>query len=558
MINKIKKFIKDNNLDGYIVPKNDNYFTEYSKINNLYKVSNFTGSAGFALVLKNINYLFVDGRYTLQAKIQSGNRFNIVEIPKIWPKDIFNIKGLRIGFNPKLFTELILEKYFKKEVLLVPKEYDFKNNSKENFNKFYQLNSSICGKGSKEKIKLIKNHLIKNKIDFLYVSASENVNWLLNIRGKDLPNSPLANCKLIINKNRLYLFSNLNKASKIKKNINNITLCEEESFFKIINALKGKNFGIDENTCSIFDQGIIKSKFNITSKIDPTYFLKSIKNPKEIDNTRKAHIEDGVALTKFLYWFKSNKKNITEKKIEEKLEKFRKKSNNYLFPSFDTIAGSGPNGAIIHYKSNYLTNRKLKKNDILLIDSGGQYKWGTTDVTRTTCTGKISNKIKDNFTRVLKGHIAVVLCDLKKNFNGHLIDRLARKNLKKVGLNYAHGTGHGVGYFLNVHEGPHAISKRNKINFQKGMIVSNEPGYYEKNKFGIRIENLIYVKENKRGIAFENLTMAPIEKDLIIQEKLNKNEKNWLNNYHRTVFKNLIKSMNKTEALELEKACSAI
>ena len=226
--------------------------------------------------------------------------------------------------------------------------------------------------------------------------------------------------------------------------------------------------------------------------------------------------------------------------------------------SFPTISGTGPNGAIIHYKASKETNRKLKKGDIYLVDSGGQYKFGTTDVTRTISLHNYNKKIKDIYTRVLKGHIAVANFKLRKNTSGSLIDNSARKYLKKVGLNYAHGTGHGVGYFLNVHEGPHAISKRNKINFRKGMIVSNEPGYYEKNKFGIRIENLIFVKKNNKKMSFENLTMAPIEKDLIIQKDLNSIEKTWLNNYHKTVFKNLIKFMNKIEAIELQKACSAI
>ena len=235
-----------------------------------------------------------------------------------------------------------------------------------------------------------------------------------------------------------------------------------------------------------------------------------------------------------------------------------KKNKKFKFLSFPTISGTGPNGAIIHYKPTKDTNRKLKKGDIYLVDSGGQYEFGTTDVTRTISLKNSNKRIKNIFTRVLKGHIAVANFKLKKDTSGSLIDDAARKYLKQVGLNYAHGTGHGVGYFLNVHEGPHAISKRNKINFQKGMIVSNEPGYYEKNKFGIRIENLIYVKGNRKGNTFENLTMAPIDKDLIIQERLNKNEKKWLNDYHKIVFRNLVKSMNKIEALELKKACSAI
>ena len=226
--------------------------------------------------------------------------------------------------------------------------------------------------------------------------------------------------------------------------------------------------------------------------------------------------------------------------------------------SFPTISGTGPNGAIIHYKATRETDRKLKEGDIYLVDSGGQYEFGTTDVTRTISLKNTNKRIKDIFTRVLKGHIAVANFKIKKKTSGSDIDIKARKYLQQIGLNYAHGTGHGVGYFLNVHEGPQAISKRNKVNFKKGMIVSNEPGYYEKNKFGIRIENLIYVKENKNIMNFENLTMAPIDKDLIIKEKLNLDEKKWLNDYHKTVFKNLIKSMNKTEALELKKACSAI
>ena len=293
---------------------------------------------------------------------------------------------------------------------------------------------------------------------------------------------------------------------------------------------------------------------------DPIYFFKAIKGRQEIENIKKAHLFDGVSLTKYLFWLKKNfdKRKITEISASQKLFNFRKKNKKFKFLSFPTISGAGPNGAIIHYKANKKTNRKLKKGDIYLVDSGGQYEFGTTDVTRTISLKNSNKRIKDIFTRVLKGHIAVANFKLKKNTSGAEIDFSARKYLKQIGLNYAHGTGHGVGYFLNVHEGPHAISKKNNVYFQKGMIVSNEPGYYEKNKFGIRIENLIYVKGSRKGNTFENLTMVPIEKDLIIQENLDKNEKKWLNDYHKTVFKNLVKSMNKIETLELKEACSAI
>mgnify|MGYP001486429937 FL=1 len=239
--------------------------------------------------------------------------------------------------------------------------------------------------------------------------------------------------------------------------------------------------------------------------------------------------------------------NLTEKKIEKKLESFRKRSENYLYPSFDTIAGSGPNGAIIHYRSDKFSNRKLKNNELLLLDSGGQYKWGTTDVTRTICFSKVSNKIKEIFTRVLKGHIAVALTDIKKQKNGHNIDIIARKNLNSVGLDYRHGTGHGVGAFLNVHEGPQSISKNNYVKLKEGMILSNEPGFYKKNEFGIRIENLVFIKKIKSKLSFENLTMAPIDTDLINFKMLNKKEKDYLFKYHFEVYNNISPFLNKNE-----------
>ena len=218
------------------------------------------------------------------------------------------------------------------------------------------------------------------------------------------------------------------------------------------------------------------------------------------------------------------KKNITEISGAKKLFNFRKKNKNFKFSSFPTISGTGPNGAIIHYKANKKTNRTLTKGDIYLVDSGGQYNFGTTDVTRTISLKNTSARIKNIFTRVLKGHIAVANYNLKKNTTGSIIDKSARKYLKKINLDYAHGTGHGVGYFLNVHEGPNGISKNNLINFKEGMVVSNEPGYYEKNNFGIRIENLLFVKKKKQKIFFENLTMTPIDKELIEFGLLNKKE----------------------------------
>ena len=249
MITKIKKFILNNNLDGYIIPKNDKYFTEYSNINNLKKVTNFTGSAGFALILKNKNYLFVDGRYILQAKRQSGKRFVILEIPYKWPKDLPNIQKSKIGFNPKLFTDHTIIKYFDKKVDLIPIIYPFEKKIETRINKMFNLNKSITGETSLNKLKKIKKFLSEKKINYLYVSASENVNWLLNIRGKDLPNSPLINCKVIVSDSRkVYLFIDLKKIPQNKgQYLKNVKIFDENSFLDVLNNLSKKKFAIDKN-----------------------------------------------------------------------------------------------------------------------------------------------------------------------------------------------------------------------------------------------------------------------------------------------------------------------
>ena len=293
---------------------------------------------------------------------------------------------------------------------------------------------------------------------------------------------------------------------------------------------------------------MIKSKFNILNKDDPIYKLKSIKNSQEINHTIKTHKKDGLALIKFIYWIKNiNKKLITEVDAQNKLEKFRKLNKDYLFPSFNTIAGSGSNGAIVHYRAKTETTKKIKKKDLLLVDSGGQYNFGTTDVTRTICFERQKKSVKNVYTNILKGHIAVALTDLSKDYTGKKIDIRARKFLKKEGLDYAHGTGHGVGFFLNVHEGPQSISKYNNIRIEEGMILSNEPGYYKKNHFGIRIENLIYVKKLKNKLFFENFTLAPLEKDLINYELLNKIEKNYLFKYHLNIYSEYSSLLNKKQ-----------
>ena len=561
MINKIKTLIKNYNLDGYIIPKNDEFFTEYSKTNKLETIAKFTGSAGFVLILKNTNHLFVDGRYTIQAKKQSGNKFRIHEIPFVWPKNICEEKKLsNIGFDPKIFTNDILKTYFNDFCNLVPinqKLFEEKIEKIKKENLVYSIDHKIIGETVKSKINRLKKILKKNKIDNLFISSGENVCWLLNIRGKDLPNSPVANFQAILtSQGKIILLGDLRKLKNIKNElIKKKTSCFERSaFFKILNYLKGKSFCIDGKSCSVLNENLIKSKFYIKNRIDPIYDLKSIKNNIEIKNMVNAHIEDGAALTKFLYWIKnSNIKNLDELKVEKKLENFRKKNKNFLYPSFSTIAGSGPNGAIIHYRSNKVSNRKLNKEHLLLVDSGGQYKWGTTDVTRTISFNKPKRKLKELYTRVLKGHIAVALAEIDKIKNGHNLDRLARRSLKSINLDYRHGTGHGVGFFMNVHEGPQSISKNNFVKLKKGMIVSNEPGYYLENNFGIRIENLVYIDGIKNKLFVKNLTYAPLEKDLIEEKLLNKAEKDYILKYHLETYSKISPFLNEKERKWLAK-----
>ena len=560
---KLRKEFITYNIDGYIIPKNDEFFGEYVDPSNerLKYLTGFSGSAGQALVLKKKAFLFVDGRYTLQAQKEIKKGFKVIQIHKTKPLEILkkNKQKLRIGFDPKLYSTASLINLFKtKNIKLIPIiknliDEIWLDKPKQKFNKFFILKTQYAGQDYKHKINLICNILKKRRLKNLLITAPENVAWILNIRGKDNFFSPIPNCNAIVNdKKKITLIVDNKKISKNFKlqfgkiikyvNPSNITA--------YLNNLDNKqNFLIDKITCSFFYKEKIEQRFKYVEEIDPIFFLKSKKNDVEINNTIKSHISDGTALTKFIFWIKNNinKLKITELSALKKLEQFRKKNSNYISPSFNTISGSGPNGAIVHYRANNKTNRKIKIKDIYLCDSGGQYHYGTTDVTRTICFSKQSQKIRDIFTKVLKGHIGVATYNLKKNTTGKQLDIVARSALKKAGLDYAHGTGHGVGYFLNVHEGPQAISKINNVRLEEGMILSNEPGYYESNKFGIRIENLVFIKKYKKKLRFENLTLAPIEKDLINFKLLNKKEKKYLNEYHKKIYFILSSHLNKNE-----------
>lgn len=571
-LNKLKKVLIKKNIDAYLVPKNDCFFNEFIKTGNdrLRYVSNFTGSAGTALILHKKNYLFVDGRYTIQAKQESGHLFSIIDISKINISSFLkkNYTNIKIGFDPNLFRFQTIKNILKEKINLVSIEKNlieqvWKDKKKEVYKNAFILENQYCGISDIKKIKNLRDLLDINKKNSFFISSNENVCWLLNIRGEDSIYSPLLNAFALIQQNKITVFCNLKKVDNkliksFKKDVqfSDIKLLKEKLIRTKIFSVK-----IDPATTSY---GLIK--FLQSSKIkckfiqDPIFHLKSKKNKIEIQNLKIAHMFDGVALVKLFFWINQfkNKKKINEISCQKQLENFRKENSFYLGPSFPPISGFNKNGAIIHYNATNKTNQLLTGNGIYLLDTGGQYLWGTTDVTRTISLGKPSLYKKNIYTRILKGHLELRNFQLKNNTTGAQLDRAARKYLKQIGLDYPHSTGHGVGYCLNVHESPPSISKKSKDKFAVGQVVSNEPGYYLERQFGMRIENLIYVNKIKKKLLFEDLTLVPYDKNLINKDLLSRLEIKYLNNYHKEVFEKLNSFLNLKELNFLKKICSPL
>lgn len=571
-LNKLKKALIKKNIDAYLVPKNDYFFNEFIKTGNdrLRYVSNFTGSAGTALILHKKNYLFVDGRYTLQAKQESGHLFNIIDISKINILSFIkkNYTNIKIGFDPNLFRFQAIKNILKEKINLVSIEKNlieqiWKDKKKEVSKNAFILENQYCGISHIKKIKKLRDLLDINKKNSFFISSNENVCWLLNIRGEDSIYSPLLNAFALIQQNKITVFCNLKKVSNklIKSFKKDVQFSDIKSLKEKLIKTKIFSVKIDPATTSY---GLIK--FLQSSKIkckfiqDPIFHLKSKKNKIEIQNLKIAHIFDGVALIKLFFWINQfkTKKKINEISCQKQLENFRKENSFYLGPSFPPISGFNKNGAIIHYNATNKTNQLLTGNGIYLLDTGGQYLCGTTDVTRTISLGKPSLYKKNIYTRILKGHLALKNFQLKNNSTGAQLDQAARKYLKQIGLDYPHSTGHGVGYCLNVHESPPSISKKSKDKFAVGQVVSNEPGYYLERQFGMRIENLIYVNKIKKKLLFEDLTLVPYDKNLINKDLLSRLEIKYLNNYHKEVFEKLNSFLNLKELNFLKKICSPL
>lgn len=540
--------------NGFLIPRNDAYQGEYIPAADarLEWLTGFSGSAGLAIVLKNTAALFVDGRYILQAPQQVNTRaYKIINIrnttPQAWLKK--HAPDQKIGFDPRLHTHAQCQQMqqdgIKIKAIANPIDAIWHDRPSAPQSTVKIFSNTRAGANSADKRKAITQILRKNGADYLIITAPENIAWLLNIRGNDVPHTPLILAFAVLEANRKchWFISKTRTTPKIRAHLGrNVRLHPPEKLPQFLENLKG-TIQYDPQNISVWLQAHIK-KHETIEQPDPITLPKACKTNAELRGMRNAHIRDGLALTKFLYWLEqqiSQKKPVDEISAAQQLEAYRAAHRHLRGLSFDTISATGANGAIVHYRVTTATNRRLKIGELYLVDSGGQYVDGTTDVTRTVLIGnKPSADTARAFTAVLRGHIALARAQFPHGTSGAQLDAIARAPLWEEGLDFAHGTGHGVGAYLSVHEGPQQISKSGTIPLKTGMIVSNEPGYYRPQKFGIRIENLQYVVASTKGmLGFRMLTRAPIDRRLILRAALTQYERQWLDGYHAEVYARL-------------------
>ncbi len=557
--------LESRGLDGFIVPRADEHQNEYVPANaeRLAWLSGFTGSAGLAIVLADRAAIFIDGRYTLQVRDQVDvSVFDPVDIsttaPDAWLEA--NLRpGARLGYDPWLTTAPTVERYeraaAKAGAKLVavdanPLDALWTDRPEAPLAPVRIYPKRLAGVEAKTKLANIVKQL--EGADALVLTNAHNVAWAFNIRGADVPHTPLPLAFAILRADgRPWLYVDGRKlTNEVRATLSALADIEEPARLLHDLAMLGKS-----SARVRFDAASAPARLVETLReaggipdlgADPVTIMKARKSAAEIRGSRAAHLRDGVAMVNFLAWFSEHapKGRLTEIAAVQALESFRRDTGKLKEVSFPTISGAGPNGAIVHYRVTQRTNAKIGKG-LFLLDSGAQYEDGTTDITRTLSVGKPTSEMRDRFTRVLKGHIAIACAVFPKGANGGQIDAFARRALWEAGLDYDHGTGHGVGAFLSVHEGPQNISKRPSCALEPGMILSNEPGYYKTGAYGIRIENLVLVE--KRDIAgaereshgFETLTLAPIDQACIEPKLLTRDELRWLDAYHARVRKEL-------------------
>ena len=573
----VRDWASEQDLAGYVQPHEDEHLGEFvpAAAERLSWLTGFTGSAGTAVILDAEAALFVDGRYTIQARTQADlGVYDILDIgrctPERWLADRIG-QGAAIGYDPRLFS-VSREEKIRKAIQEAGGEFTpvFENPVDSHWEGRPPAPSgdilahpvTYAGESSVDKRERLTSDMEQGSVNAMVLSAPDSVAWLFNIRGTDLPYSPVALATALLNRDgTACLFVD---PDNVDKNVRGhlggaIRVLPPAALPEVLGALGTKHatVQIDPMSTPVWIETLLReSGAKVRRSIDPIALPKAIKNGTELEGMRHAHVVDGRAVAKFLCWLDAavGTGTVTECGAADRLEEFRREDPLFRGPSFPTISGTGPHGAIVHYRASPETDRQLRPGNLYLVDSGGQYLAGTTDITRTVAIGEPTLEMRDRFTRVLKGHIALATVRFPRGTPGGQLDILARTPLWQVGLTYDHGTGHGVGSFLNVHEGPHsisfrvfgkdhpAVSKSALVPLVPGMVISNEPGYYRENAYGIRIENLVAVKEEPslegseiELLGFETLTLAPIDRRLIIPEMLTLDELDWLDGYHARV-----------------------
>jgi Xaa-Pro aminopeptidase len=581
-VNALRLLLKKQKLSGLIIPRQDEFQGEYvaAYAERLRWLTGFAGSWGLAILTLSKGAIFVDGRYTIQVRQQVDTKLFtphhlIDEPPATWITENLK-KGDVLGYDPWLLTADQAERFAaacaKVGAKLVPLATNPIDTIWEDQPKRPTASLSVqplqfAGQSVAEKLAMIAKLLGKAGADATVLTQPDSVAWAFNIRGHDVPYTPVVLAYAILRKKgKAELFIDKIKLPEdvqahLKKSV---TIKKPAEFELSLKALGKSTVQIDKNWAPAKIK-LALAKAKIINATDLCILPKAKKNKTEQEGARAAHRRDGVAMSRFLCWLEeaAPQGGLTEWSVAEKLEQFRKDTGMLLDLSFDSIAGAGPNAAIPHYHVNSDDCLPLKINEIFLIDSGGQYQDGTTDITRTVIVGEPTEEMRDRFTRVLKGMIDVSRIRFPKGTCGSQIDVLARQSLWAAGLDYDHGTGHGVGSYLSVHEGPARINKSDRTPLEPGMILSNEPGFYKQNEFGIRIENLLLIHEAKAVdggerpmLGFETLTLCPIERRLIDTKLLTRDELHWLDTYHARVLKEVGDHLSGDELTWLRQACA--
>lgn len=563
-------------ITAYIEPTADPHQSEY--VADHYKtrawISGFTGSAGIVAITQDKAILWTDGRYFIQAEKQiAGSGFELYKMntpgyPTYveWLKTLLG-NGDTLGFNGKVFSQSSVEKleeeFVGKDIKFID-EIDLVGDIWESRPELprsttFSLDVKYVGKSTKEKIEEVRNDMKVHDADYFLLSSLDDIAYLYNIRGNDVANNPVVISYALITLETAYIFVDKEKINSEVEVFLNENGVEVRSYEEIVGFIKELNADssliMEKDKINRWLYNAIPDGIKIINQMNITTKLKGVKNSVEIDNQKKAYLKDCVALTKFFNWIDKNINNIeiSELSAQEKLLEFRKEQENFLEPSFDTISAYKENAAMMHYSASETSNTVFSPEGLYLVDSGGQYCEGTTDITRTVALGAITSEEKKDFTLTLKGHINLISARFLAGTSGHVLDILSRYPLWQEGIDYKCGTGHGVGYLLNVHEGPHRISAApNDIAMEKGMIVTIEPGVYKEGSHGIRIENVVVVDEDIKTdsgqfMKFEVLSYCPIDLDCIDVDLLSYKEKNWLNNYHEATYNKLSPYLNDEE-----------